>query len=139
MNLKVKNVLRWVVFAAELLIVASISFLLILLFLLVVKDSLYTVYGMILLVAGTYGLAVLWWMLFKYGPMMKEDPPPMNLVAWLGWVTGMVLAVVLIVATLREKNVLLTLQSLAYFSPPIAISLHMLIRYRRARQRVLSK
>jgi len=135
MNPKLKNVLRWTVFAAELLIVASLSFLLILLLFLVVKDSVYTLYGVLLLLAGTYGLAVLWWMLFKYGPMMKEDPPAMNHIAWLGWATGICLAIVLILLTLREKNLYLTLQSLGYFGTPVAIAVHMLIRYKRVRQR----
>jgi hypothetical protein len=120
---------------AELLVVAWISFFLILLYLLVFKSSLYTFSSMLLLLAGTYGLAVLWWMLLKYGPITKRDPPAMNPIAWLGWATGVCLALVLIILTLREKNPLLALQSLGFFGPPIAISLHMLIRYKRARQR----
>ena len=133
--MKLRKALAWVVFAAEVLVVAVTSYLFIFFFLATLRYG-FSWRATIVLIAGAYGLGTLRWMLVKYGPMMKKDPPAMNLVVWLGWAAGVCLAISLIISSsLQERSWELGLQMLGYFGSLVAISLHMLISYKRARKR----
>jgi hypothetical protein len=122
------------VFIVEGLLLLFMSGLFALLLVLVVREGTLAWYTVILLLCAAFGLITLGWMFVRYGLFLKTPPPQMNGLTWAGWIVGNCLAVFLIGITIRERKVELTLQALAYFGPLIAMSVHLLVRYWRARQ-----
>jgi hypothetical protein len=134
--------MRW--FTTLLLIVegvflAVISGLFIVLLIAFMASETHAWYLALLLSCAGFGLSTLCWMFVRYGPLLKTPPARMNVLTWAGWVVGNCLAVVPIAYFFLQNPINGDgIFALALFGPLSAISVHMLVRYRNAREELRS-
>jgi hypothetical protein len=120
---------KWVVFVAEVLALAFLSFMLLLLFALLAQQG-PRGWNFLLPVAGVVGLGSLWWLLLTCGRPAVPPRRHIPLLIRIGLVVGVGLSLYLFIQLVREGNPALAAQGLLWFGAPIAVLVHLLVRQR---------
>ena len=124
------KILGVVVFLLELFVLLYLSLMFLLLLAVVVDQGRYN-WRLLTLAAGGYGLVSLWWLLVVAGLPARPGPFRIPAVIMAGLAVGVLLGGYLIASIIAQNGLSMSLQALALFGAPIAISAHLLFRVRR--------